>query len=75
MRRMANPKMMFICHRNQNFSFSQDEINDTPQITANGKLQFQGMRVFDTIPPSPAKSFFCIEIDSKKKYIHKQMAF
>ena len=35
---------------------------------------FQGMRVFDSINPSLAQSYFVIATDNKKKYLHKQTA-
>ena len=35
---------------------------------------FQGMRVFDSINPSLAQSYFVITIDNKKRYLHKQTA-
>ena len=50
---------------------SEDE-NDVSSISASSKSHFNGMRVFDTISPSVSDSYFCVEIDGKKKYIHKQ---
>lgn len=35
---------------------------------------FQGMRVFDSINPSLAKSYFIVNINGTKKYLHKQTA-
>ncbi|CAF1027539.1 unnamed protein product [Rotaria magnacalcarata] len=35
---------------------------------------FQGMRVFDSINPTLAKSYFIININGAKKYLHKQTA-
>ncbi|CAF2257375.1 unnamed protein product [Rotaria magnacalcarata] len=52
---------------------SEDE-NDLPCISSSGKHQFNGMRVTDTISSSLTNSYFCVEIDNKKKYIHKQTA-
>ena len=52
---------------------SEDE-EDLCSISASGKTQFHGMRVYDNIPSSLTKSYFCVEIDGKKKYIHKQTA-
>ena len=47
---------------------------DLCSISASGKTQFHGIRVYDYIPSSLAKSYFCVEIDGKKKHIHKQAA-
>ena len=33
---------------------------------------FQGMRVFDSINPSLAQSYFVVTIDNKKAYLHNQ---
>jgi hypothetical protein len=35
---------------------------------------FQGMRVFHSINPSLAKSYFIVNINGTKKYLHKQTA-
>ena len=51
---------------------SEDE--NISSVSASGKSQFHGMRVFDNIPPSLSKSYFSVEIDGKKKFIHKQTA-
>ncbi len=37
-------------------------------------ITFQGMRVFDTINPILAKSYFIVNINGTKKYLHKQTA-
>lgn len=52
---------------------SEDE-DDVPSVSASGKSQFHGLRVFDTISPASADSYFRIEIDGKRKYMHKQTA-
>jgi len=52
---------------------SEDE-DDVPSVSASGKSQFLGMRVFDSISSTSAGSYFRIEIDGKKKYMHKQTA-
>ncbi|CAF3392878.1 unnamed protein product [Rotaria sp. Silwood2] len=63
-----------------NLSLKDDEENSSEDednlssISASGKCQFRGMRVTDTIPPSLSKSYFCVEIDKKKKFMHKQTA-
>ncbi|CAF1620840.1 unnamed protein product [Rotaria magnacalcarata] len=36
--------------------------------------QFTGMRLFDTVRPELAKSYFEVEINQKRKYLHKQTA-
>jgi len=55
-------------------SSSDDETDNVSSISASGKSQFHGMRVCDTIPSSLAKSYFRVELDGKKKYIHKRTA-
>jgi hypothetical protein len=55
-------------------SSCDDETENVSSISANSKSQFHGMRVYDTIPSSLAKSYFHVEIDGKRKYIHKQTA-
>ncbi|CAF4106901.1 unnamed protein product [Rotaria sp. Silwood2] len=65
---------VYMLSKPEEYSSSEDETDDVPQITTNGKSQFRGMRVFDTISPSLTNSFFCVEIDGKKKYVHKQTA-
>jgi hypothetical protein len=52
---------------------SEDEDN-LPNVSANGKSQFHGMIIFDTISPSLSNSYFRVEIDGNQKYIHKQTA-
>ncbi|CAF3836645.1 unnamed protein product [Rotaria sp. Silwood1] len=52
---------------------SEDEDN-LSSISASGRSQFHGMRVTDTVSPSLSSSYFCVEIDGKKKYMHKQTA-
>jgi hypothetical protein len=52
---------------------SEDE-DDVPSVSASGKHQFHGMRVVETISPSLSNSYFRVEIDGKRKYIHKQTA-
>ena len=53
---------------------SEDETDDMPSLSASGKSQFHGTRVVDTIPSSLSNSYFCVEIDGKKKFMHKQTA-
>ena len=57
-----------------NKSDSSEDDDDAPSVSANGKSQFRGMRVFDTVSSASAGSFFRIEIDGKRKYMHKQTA-
>ena len=42
------------------------------QLVVN--LSFMELRVLDTIPSSLLNSYFCVQIDGKTKYIHKQTA-
>ena len=55
-------------------SSSRDETEVVSSFSGGSKSKFHGMRVFDTIPPSHINSYFLVEIDEKKKYIHKQIA-
>ena len=55
-------------------SSSDDETDNVSSFSASGKSQFHGMRVFDTIPSPLLNSYFSVQIDGKKKYIHKQTA-
>ena len=51
--------------------------NETDELFTNSgqnKPQFQGIRIFNEIPPSQMKSCFRIKIHEKEKYIHKQTA-
>jgi hypothetical protein len=59
---------------------SEDERYDTESSlsteTSSGSqgVAFSGMRVFDTIRSELAKSYFKVEINGQKKFIHKQTA-
>jgi hypothetical protein len=52
---------------------TSDDEENLSSISASGKTHFHGMRVHDNIP-SQSNSYFCVEIDGKKKFIHKQTA-
>ncbi|CAF2386183.1 unnamed protein product [Rotaria sp. Silwood2] len=52
---------------------TSDDEDNLSSVSASGKTHFHGMRVYDNIP-SQSKSYFCVEIDGKKKFIHKQTA-
>jgi hypothetical protein len=55
-----------------------DEQDDVSSVSSNGVLHglqgatFSGMRVFDTVRPELAKSYFEVKINGKRKFIHKQ---
>ncbi|CAF2950946.1 unnamed protein product [Rotaria sp. Silwood2] len=57
-----------------------DEQDDTSSVSSNGVLYglqgatFSGMWVFDKVRAELAKSYFEVEIDGKRKFIHKQTA-
>lgn len=55
----------------------QSEIIDTWQnknVPVLHDTEFNGMRLFDTVSKESIKSYFQVEINGKKKYIHKQTA-
>lgn len=45
----------------------------TPTPTLDG-IKFSGIRVFDTVRPELAKSFFEVGIGGKRKFVQKQTA-
>ncbi len=53
---------------------TSDDEENVSSVSASGKSYFHGMRVYDNIPSSQSNSYFCVEIDGKKKFIHKQTA-
>ena len=55
-------------------SSSENEAEEQPNLSADGKSEFSGMRIVDEISPSLAKSYFCVDMDDKKRYIDKQTA-
>ena len=48
-------------------SCSEDETDELFTNSSQNKSQFQGIRIFNEIPPSQMKSFFRIKIDEKEK--------
>jgi len=55
-------------------TYSSEDDDDISSFSASGKQQFQGMRIFDNISPSVSNSYFKVDIDGKKQFIHKQTA-
>ena len=55
---------------------STEDVEDYPpdHLFNISSTTFQGMRVFDSINPTLAKSYFIVDINGTKKYIHKQTA-
>ncbi|CAF1042870.1 unnamed protein product [Adineta steineri] len=53
---------------------SSEDDDYIPSLSANGKQQFHGMRIFDNVSPSVSNSYFKVDIDGKKQFIHKQTA-
>ena len=53
-----------------------DEDDDSPsnQLTNVSAATFKGMRVFDSINTALAKSYFIVNINGTRKYLHKQTA-
>ena len=47
--------------------------DNVPKMTSN-KNKFDGMRIYDDVEPSSVHQYFHININHKKKYIHKQTA-
>ncbi|CAF1143920.1 unnamed protein product [Rotaria sordida] len=54
-------------------SILNDEVL-SDNLTAVSAVTYQGMRVFDSINPNLSKSYFVININGTKKYLHKQTA-
>lgn len=58
--------------------YDEDLINDNEVLSTDSinisSSTYQGMRVFDTINPSLARSYFVININGMKKFLHKQTA-
>ena len=48
-----------------------DEL-DLDILSSVSSSTFHGMRIFDSIDDSHNECFFCVELNGKKKYIHKQ---
>ncbi|CAF3237241.1 unnamed protein product [Rotaria socialis] len=57
-------------------SDDDDSIRDDEDLSNNvlnvSGMTYQGMRVFDSINPNLAKSYFVLNINGTKKYLHKQ---
>ena len=51
-----------------------EDVDETSSHFGNSKSNFHGMRVFNSIPASLAKSYFRIDVDGHVKYVHKQTA-
>ncbi|CAF3519857.1 unnamed protein product [Rotaria socialis] len=69
----------------ESYTDSEDQVyNEHPYETSTvssdqvfddlSESQFSGMRLFDTVRPELAKSYFEVEINQKRKYLHKQTA-
>ncbi|CAF3047779.1 unnamed protein product [Rotaria sp. Silwood2] len=48
-------------------------IQNVDEIKIN-KMNFKGIRIFDSINPALKSSYFQVQINSKRKFIHKQTA-
>ena len=48
----------------------ESDLND--HLFNVSSTNFRGMRVFDSINPALAKSYFVVNINGTKKYLHKQ---
>ncbi|CAF1663965.1 unnamed protein product [Rotaria magnacalcarata] len=59
-------------------SDDDDSIRDDEDLSNNvlnvSGMTYQGMRVFDSINPNLAKSYFVLNINGTKKCLHKQTA-
>jgi hypothetical protein len=63
----------------QNCTDNEDSVDDDEDYSADhlfnvSSTTFQGMRVFDSINPNLSKSYFIVNINGTKKYLHKQTA-
>ena len=55
-------------------SSSMEDAGDNGQEMSTNKNHFDGMRIHDHVDPSNIHQYFQININQKKKYIHKQTA-
>ena len=57
----------------ENFTDNEDSIEDYPSdhLFNISSITFQGMRAFNFINPTLAKSYFIVNINGTKKYLHK----
>ena len=62
---------LYMLSKSYEYDSSEDENGDVPRLASSGRSQFRRMRGFDSISPSMSISFFCADIDGRKKYIHK----
>ncbi len=64
----------------ENGTDNEDSVNDDDDDNLSDHLvnvsttTFQGMRVFDSINPTLAKSYFIVNINGTRKYLHKKTA-
>jgi hypothetical protein len=65
---MLDPAMDRLLSDDDDESYLNDHLFNVSSTT------FQGMRVFDSINPNLAKSYFIVNINDTKKYLHKQTA-
>jgi hypothetical protein len=59
---------------NEDLSDDDDESYLNDHLFNVSSTNFQGMRVFDSINPTLAKSYFIVDINGTKKYLHKKAA-
>ncbi|CAF0834903.1 unnamed protein product [Rotaria sordida] len=52
----------------------EDDDSLSDHLVSASTVRFQGMRVFDSINPTLAKSYFIVNINDTRKYLHKQTA-
>jgi len=67
----------YIESEDQEFDDEDDDVSNVSSSEVFQGLQgatFSGMRVFDTVRPELAKSYFEVKINGKRKFIHKQTA-
>lgn len=64
----------------QNYTNNEDLFDDNYGDNSSDNLgkvsfsTFQGMRVFDSVNPTLSKSYFIVNINGVKKYLHQQTA-
>ncbi|CAF3797315.1 unnamed protein product [Rotaria sp. Silwood1] len=55
-------------------NFGNDDYNDEEGILNSTRLNFDGIKIVDSINPMLKHSYFKININDKIKYLHKQSA-
>ncbi|CAF3703459.1 unnamed protein product, partial [Rotaria socialis] len=55
-------------------SDNDEDISDSECLSNVNNSTFRGMRIYDSIKPSVAQSYFKVTVNGQNKYLHKQTA-